>query len=161
MPVIVPNFNSTQAAKLKDPGFKPLKSNEQNGRMRVAYFDYTVPAGGIAAAQTIDLVKLPAGARYIDGYLYNDGNTASALLDVGLRSADNSDNIDGLGTGDNGQFLATGITASAATGIYLPTNTPLRVGYELLKECWVVAQTRTAGMAAGRVIRGFITFVTD
>jgi hypothetical protein len=161
MAAIVPDYSSTQATKLKDVAFKPLKSNEQNGRVRCAYFDYTVPAGGIAAAKTIDLVKLPKGARYLNGFLYNDGATANAVLDVGVRAADGSDNIDGAGTGDDGDFLAAGITASATTGAFFSASAPAQVGYEFQKQLWVVAQTRTAGIGAGKVIRGYVEFVTD
>ena len=55
--------NSVQYAKTQDTPSVKLDTNELHGRVRIAYADYT--AAG--AQETINMFKLPNGARIIEG----------------------------------------------------------------------------------------------
>ena len=55
--------NSTQYTKTLNTPSEKLDTNELHGRVRVAYADFTADA----AQETINMFKLPDGARIIGG----------------------------------------------------------------------------------------------
>lgn len=78
-----------------------IKTNEQHGRVRIAFADITLASASIG--DVIELVNLPNGARIIDGYLTNAALGASTTLSVGYAAYKN----------------AAGTTVSASAAAYL------------------------------------------
>jgi hypothetical protein len=65
-----------------------IKSNEQSGRIRIAFADITLAAASIA--DVAQMFNLPNGARLIDGYLTNAALGASTTLSVGYAAHKNA-----------------------------------------------------------------------
>lgn len=65
-----------------------IKTNEQSGRVRVAYGEYE--ASSLTAGDVIQMFNIPNGARLVDGYLFNDALGASTTLSVGYAAHTNS-----------------------------------------------------------------------
>lgn len=61
------DYNSSQLAQLAANSSDLLRPAEYNGRVRVASFDYTVPAGGVATGKSVALCNIPAGATILGG----------------------------------------------------------------------------------------------
>ena len=59
-----------------------VKSNEQAGRLRVAYATYEASA----EQSTIEMFNLPNGARIVAGYLGHDALGSSTQLSVGFAA---------------------------------------------------------------------------
>tara|TARA_R100000084_G_C4550050_1_gene99599 strand:+ start:39 stop:491 length:453 start_codon:yes stop_codon:yes gene_type:complete len=63
-----------------------VKTNEQAGRLRVAYATYEASA----EQATIEMFNLPNGARIVAGYLGHDALGSSTTLSVGYAAHTNS-----------------------------------------------------------------------
>ena len=61
-----------------------IKTNEQAGRMRIAFADITL--AGAAIADVVQMLNLPNGARLVDGYLTNAALGASTTVSVGYAA---------------------------------------------------------------------------
>lgn len=102
------SFDSIQMAKLNANPVQHIKSDE-HGRVRRAYFAWESTATP-AAADTINLCKLPVGARVLGGQMFWEANTATATLGVGIAgSADKY-------TGAAALLTAASIVSPAAGG---------------------------------------------
>lgn len=126
------SLRSTQAAQYLATGNNPLHPRDVAGRVRCMYFDYTVPTGGITAADYDDFAAntpviqltaqpFPKGSRFLFGMIcVESGFVASAALDIGLVSADGSTTYTGSTTNDL-DILASNVNPSSAdTLIWLP-----------------------------------------
>ena len=71
--------NSTQYAKTLDTPSVKLDTNELHGRVRVAYADFTASA----AQETINMFKLPNGARIIGGRVNHAALGSGTTLSIG------------------------------------------------------------------------------
>ena len=71
--------NSVQYAKTQDTPSVKLDTNELHGRVRVAYADFTADA----AQETINMFKLPNGARIIGGRVNHAALGSSTTLSIG------------------------------------------------------------------------------
>ena len=140
-----------------------LNTDEQHGRVRVAYFKHTQSGAGDATSSAA-IVRLPAGrvrllARNSDAYV--NWTTASATLDVGYDAYTDIDgtavaaSVDGI---DNGvsvdtagfQSLGSGLTATGGTKVFeSPNGVVIRV-----------SSTDTA-IADGDIITGALLYVVD
>ena len=83
-----------------------LDVTEQHGRVRRAYDSYTL-SGELSLNDTIDMMKLPTGARIVDARLVapSDGTTGqydAGWLDAGSVSADQNGLFAGATEGDSG-----------------------------------------------------------
>jgi len=58
-----------------------VKTNEQSGRMRIAFADVTLASASIG--DVVQMINLPNGARIVDGYLTNAALGSSTTLSVG------------------------------------------------------------------------------
>jgi aspartate 1-decarboxylase len=65
-----------------------IDTNEQGGRMRIAFADVTLASAAIA--DVVQMVNLPNGARIIDGYLTNAALGSSTTLSVGNAAYKNA-----------------------------------------------------------------------
>ena len=71
--------NSTQYTKTLNTPSEKLDTNELHGRVRVAYADFTADA----AQETINMFKLPDGARIIGGRVNHANLGTSTTLSIG------------------------------------------------------------------------------
>lgn len=166
MAVITPTKNSTQITNILALPIVYNKPNEREGRVRIAYFEYT-PTVAVAAAAIIALTKLPYKARIIQGIVTSNALVATSTADVGLAAVDATGLIDatvGATVADNATYLTAGGTLAVATaGSYSFANTQANhYGYELQKECYLILTLNTAGMdGAGDSLQGHVLYVVD
>jgi hypothetical protein len=72
-------------AKLNSVPVQHVRSDE-HGRVRRAFFAFE-PTVVTGATDTINLCKLPPGARYMGGKLYWEASTATAQISIGVAGA--------------------------------------------------------------------------
>jgi len=140
-------YKSVQETKRTNVPPKMLAPDELKGRIRVAYFDYTVPAGGIALNDTVDLCTLPLGARLLGGRYANSAMGGTGALQIGVA-------------GTAGKYLAATSIAAAGNGSFA-ADVATNVGDVMTAETTLVATVSTAGWQAGGVLRGHATYVLD
>lgn len=96
--------------------FLQLPHNGVYGNKSVAVGSYAdlskASSGALAAGDTLDLVKLPAGATYVSGFLFSTQMTGTSTLAIGVRAADGTSTGGTTGTA----VLVSG-TASGVTGL--------------------------------------------
>lgn len=102
-------FNSTQMAKLNAVPVQHIRSDE-HGRVRRAYFAWEDATLTPAAADVINLCKLPPGARVMGGVLYWEANTGTATFQVGVAGTANKY------SGANNPLLTAASPDAANTG---------------------------------------------
>ena len=155
---------STQAAKIVGTSYEQLSSNESHGRLRICFFDYTVPTGGEADDNHLYVAKIPEGARLLGGKLVHDG--LGNAVDIGLAGYDGSGYYDLAGTlADDDDLLA--IASSVASPgtvefnstVYLGANT--NFGMVLDKACWLVLTVETGAWTAGKKLSGVVYYAVD
>ena len=140
-----------------------LDPNDLGARIRIAQFSFNstddLKAGeSLADPTSIDLVKLPSGARLlgIEGNFEDFG--ASVQLDIGLRGA-NSSGYDKAGTADDPDFLDQNIDVSSAGTLNAAKN-KTAFGYITSKEVYVTAELNGAVPAADKDLDG-VVYYTD
>jgi hypothetical protein len=79
-------FNSTQMAKLNATPVQHIRSDE-HGRVRRAYFAWEDATLTPLAGDTINLCRLPPGARVLGGCMTWEANAAGATLAVGIAGS--------------------------------------------------------------------------
>ncbi len=116
------------------------------GRVRVFYDTFT--ASGIAAGSTIDIARLPKGARVWDVHIFHDdlGTTAGTLAVGDAASATRY--LAAFATGSAGKQTMTG-TNGQSTG----------VGFQQTAETTIVITT--AGAAITGTIRSVVYYTLD
>src|SRR5262245_36822835 len=89
----VTNEKSTQMTKLTSSPKQELSVKELDGRLRVARFDHTQGAAAGDIGSTVDLVRLPAGARVLPRFSYLLSTAtfgAARTLSIGTRAHKNA-----------------------------------------------------------------------
>lgn len=125
-------------------------ARDKGGRVRCANFDYTVPTGNIATSSTVQLCKVPAGARLLGGFF-----AATAM------SSDSGDASIQIGDGTTAaKYLGTTSVDSAAAASFGVTKA-LGYGEELTAELIVTATVVTEAWVAAGVISGHVLYVLD
>lgn len=115
------------------------------GRVRVFYDTFT--ASAIAAGSTIDIARLPKGARVWDVHIFHDALNASATLTVGDAVSANR-YIAAFATGSAGKQTMTGTNGqSAGVGFQQPAETTVII--------------TTAGAAINGTIRAVVYYTLD
>lgn len=140
------DYNSTQKAQLAANSSDLLRPAEQGGRVRVASFDFTVPAGGVATAKSVALCNIPAGATIIGGALaHNDvGNK------ITIGDATSADKFSGEIS------MAAASTASVEFANTLAKNAGLRI-----TSASELTGYSVGAWTAGKVIRGAVFYCVD
>lgn len=136
-------YNTDQFDKITGGGVP--EAHEYSGELRVAYFEYTSPSGNEAAGDTINLVRLPKGARVLTGQLHTDALAANADLTVG--DADDSD-----------RYLAK-VDADSSTNVELNSPSEAGFGHMLSAQTDIVASFANGGMTSDDTIKGYIVYV--
>ncbi len=128
----------------------PIKTNELEGRVRIAYFSYSSPATGMpVATELIHLCKLPIGARVLRGHVAHDGiGGASGTVDIGYSGAQTR----------YGDDIALANTAGAFD---FADTYAQNVGDALTAAQTILMLVNTATMTASKNLRGWILYVVD
>ena len=155
---------STELTAIRAEGNGKLKPNEFQGRVRIARFSYIVPVGGEADDNHIALCRLPNGARIMGGvFKTSDMGASSEAVDIGLRGLDGSGYIsadDSTDADDDDKFLAAGAVDDISNLAFAHT-VALGYGYELEKDCHLVATVETDAWAAAGTVVGHVEYVLD
>ena len=139
------DFNSVQFAKqIADPNLG-VHVNEWGGRVRAYWFEYT-SLGTEADTETIALVRLPKGARLLDGLLVHGAHTGADLL-IGTEA-------------DPDRYLTTADIALDGTVEFLRTAANF-FGEVLTETTDVIATVDTATLTVGEILNGYILAVVD
>ena len=135
-----------------------LKSNEQKGRVRVAYFSYKTPASGApAVADVVQLVKVQKGARILQLYRNNEALSSGA----GTAGADIGDG------GDADRFVAALDMDAAGSGLVTlrldnsAREPTLGYGYEYTAEDTIDFTVTGEAFAVSKYVRGHVLYVLD
>ncbi len=144
------NVKSVQVTNQDAVPVSPIKPNELEGRVRIAYFNYSSPAASPPeAASTIQLCKLPIGARLIRGHFAHDGiGGASGTVDIGYLG-----DVDRYADG-----VTVAATASAFDFIDIFAE---NVGDALTEARTLLLTTAVATMTASKNLRGWVMYVVD
>lgn len=141
---------STQATKRAAIPPRMLSTTESGGKVRVEYFDFTVPTATAAIADTIALVTLPEGARILGGI---------AVWDAMSSGAGTSQLQIGDGT-TAAKYLGTTSVDAAGSADFAHT---LALGYGTVPSAAVTLYATVAGeaWAADKVFAGHVLYALD
>ncbi len=155
------SFNSTQMAKLLATPVQHIRSDE-HGRVRRAFFAWedatATPAFG--TSDTINLCRLPPGARVLGGEMYWEANTATATFNVGIAGSASKY------TPTNAPLLtsATVGTAAGGGGPYKfggsgGTNAAPIVGEVQASAVTIIGTVGVANLTANKRICGYVDYL--
>ncbi|MEO5375944.1 MAG: hypothetical protein H7840_17085 [Alphaproteobacteria bacterium] len=143
-------YKSDQETKRTATPQKMLGTNEHGGRVRVSYFNYTVPTATLAVNDTLNLVTLPKGARILRGHVaWEAMSTAGGTAQIQI----------GDGTTAN-KYLDTTSVDAAGSSAFADTIA-LSYGEELSAETTLVAKAVGEAWAATKKIAGHVLWVVD
>ena len=146
--------NSVQYAKTQDTPSVKLDTNELHGRVRVAYADFTADA----AQETINMFKLPDGARIIGGRVNHAALGSSTTLSIGHAAYDNA-----AGTtvaADVDEYKAAAASTSL-TSFNIANTTALGENSVVDAPDGLIVTATTAGANATGLITVQMTYVLD
>ena len=146
--------NSTQYAKTLDTPSVKLDTNELHGRVRVAYADFT--AAG--AQETINMFKLPNGARIIGGRVNHAALGSSTTLSIGHAAYDNAAGTTVAADVDEYKAAAASTSVSAFN---VAATTALGENSVVDAPDGLVVTATTAGANATGLIEVQMTYVLD
>jgi len=153
-------FNSTQMAKLLATPVQHVRSDE-HGRVRRAYFAWEDATLTPAAADTINLCKLPPGARVLGGMMFWEANTATATLDVGIAGATTKYTPTNapLLTAANTKSTAAGVPGGYLLGSASGTNAAPVMGEVQSSAITIIGTVGVATLTANKRICGWIDYL--
>ena len=146
--------NSVQFAKTLDTPSVKLDTNELHGRVRVAYADFTADA----AQETINMFKLPDGARIIRGRVNHAALGSSTTLSIGHAAY-----VNAAGTtvaADVDEYKAAAASTSL-TSFNIATTTALGENSVVDAPDGLIVTATTAGANATGLITVQMTYVLD
>ena len=146
--------NSTQYAKTVAASPSKISTTELHGRVRVAYADFT--AAG--AQETINMFKLPDGARIIGGRLNHAALGSSTTVSVGHAAYTQADGT--VVALDVDEYKAAASSASA-TGSAIAATTALGENSLVDAPDGLIVTATTAGANATGLITVQMTYVLD
>ena len=123
--------------------FTQIPHNGAYGNKSVVVGVYAnLASGTLAALDTLDFVKVPAGATVLSGFIFSTQMTGTSTWVLGVRSADGTSSLVTGGTGTACLFSGT---ASAITGL---TQTNMRFTPFTNDVDTIVYATHVSGPAA-------------
>ncbi|BAR13923.1 TonB-dependent receptor domain protein [uncultured Mediterranean phage uvMED] len=146
--------NSTQYAKTVAASPSKISTTELHGRVRVAYADFTAAA----AQETINMFKLPDGARIIGGRLNHAALGSSTTVSVGHAAYTQADGT--VVALDVDEYKAAASSASA-TGSAIAATTALGENSLVDAPDGLIVTATTAGANATGLITVQMTYVLD
>ena len=146
--------NSTQYAKTVAASPSKISTTELHGRVRVAYADFTAAA----AQETINMFKLPDGARIIGGRLNHAALGSSTTVSVGHAAYTQADGT--VVALDVDEYKAAASSASA-TGSAVAATTALGENSLVDAPDGLIVTATTAGANATGLITVQMTYVLD
>ena len=146
--------NSTQYAKTLDTPSVKLDTNELHGRVRVAYADFTADA----AQETINMFKLPNGARIIGGRVNHAALGSGTTLSIGHAAYDNAAGTTVAADVDEYKAAAASTSVSAFN---IAATTALGENSVVDAPDGLVVTATTAGANATGLIEVQMTYVLD
>jgi hypothetical protein len=146
--------NSTQYAKTVAASPSKISTTELHGRVRVAYADFT----SAAAQETINMFKLPDGARIIGGRLNHAALGSSTTVSVGHAAYTQADGT--VVALDVDEYKAAASSASA-TGSAVASTTALGENSLVDAPDGLIVTATTAGANATGLITVQMTYVLD
>mgnify|MGYP003659696827 FL=1 len=146
--------NSTQYAKTVAASPSKISTTELHGRVRVAYADFTAAA----AQETINMFKLPDGARIIGGRLNHAALGSSTTVSVGHAAYTQADGT--VVALDVDEYKAAASSASA-TGSAVASTTALGENSLVDAPDGLIVTATTAGANATGLITVQMTYVLD
>ena len=146
--------NSTQYAKTVAASPSKISTTELHGRVRVAYADFTADA----AQETINMFKLPDGARIIGGRLNHAALGSSTTVSVGHAAYTQADGT--AVAADVDEYKAAASSASA-TGSAVASTTALGENSLVDAPDGLIVTATTAGANATGLITVQMTYVLD
>jgi hypothetical protein len=155
-------FNSTQMAKLNATPVQHVRSDE-HGRVRRAFFAWEDASATPAAADTINLCKLPPGARVMGGKLFWEANTATATFAVGISGSTSkyvSANTPLLTAAPTATPAAGGAGGYDLVGVGTGgTNAAPVIGEVLASAVTIIGTVAVATLTANKRICGYIDYL--
>jgi len=146
--------NSTQYAKTVAASPSKISTTELHGRVRVAFADFT----SAAAQETINMFKLPDGARIIGGRLNHAALGSSTTVSVGHAAYTQADGT--VVALDVDEYKAAASSASA-TGSAVASTTALGENSLVDAPDGLIVTATTAGANATGLITVQMTYVLD
>ena len=146
--------NSTQYAKTVAASPSKISTTELHGRVRVAYADFTADA----AQETINMFKLPDGARIIGGRLNHAALGSSTTVSVGHAAYTQADGT--VVALDVDEYKAAASSASA-TGSAIAATTALGENSLVDAPDGLIVTATTSGGDATGLITVQMTYVLD
>ena len=146
--------NSTEYAKTVDTPSVKISTTELHGRVRVAYADFTADA----AQETINMFKLPDGARIIRGRVNHAALGSSTTLSIGHAAY-----VNAAGTtvaADVDEYKAAAASTSL-TSFNIATTTALGENSVVDAPDGLIVTATTAGANATGLITVQMTYVLD
>lgn len=123
---------------------------QHGGRVRVAYFSYTVPTGNIAISSIVQLTKLPKGARILGGRVMTEAMSsagADASIQIGI-------------VGTAAKYLGTTSVDAIAEADFANTLA-LNFGEVLTVETTIIATVITEAWVAAKSLAGWVRYALD
>lgn len=140
-------FYSTQRTNDRAVPPVPLAPVDK-GKVKAVYFRYTAPASSMpAAGDTIELCKLPKGARVVESFLAWDAQASGATLSLGI-------------SGTVAKYMAAQTMTSAGVKAG-PTLIAELVDTPEANDVTVIGTLATAGLAANGNIAGWLQYTID
>lgn len=159
MPATVIDGYSVELAGIQPPTYAPLKPNQYEGRIRVAYFTKTFASE--AAGLDLALCAIPKGARILFGSFWVSASTGTATLSIGLMDKAGTGFIDAaLSVSDNVAFFLAAAAVTETTEQRFANSIALNFGYETEKECYLTLTTAAAAMGT-QSLRGYLAYTVD
>jgi hypothetical protein len=146
--------NSTQYAKTVAASPSKISTTELHGRVRVAYADFTANA----AQETINMFKLPDGARIIGGRLNHANLGTSTTVSVGHAEYVNAAGTTVALDVDEYKVAAASTSVSAAN---IAATTALGENSLVDAPDGLIVTATTAGANATGLITVQMTYVLD
>lgn len=156
---------SLQLLKVASPDHDPLDANEHRGKVRVSHFQFQADrdATGAAAAQNddVELCRIPAHARLLDGFVKHAAFGTSVVLDVGLKALNGDGYLDEADTvADDPDAIATDVNIAAAGSFSLFEETAYRM-YVTEKELVLTCKFEGANPADNVELEGYISYSVE
>lgn len=138
---------SDQRTNLDSTPSKMVKANELGGRVRIAYFSFTVPVGNAAIADIVELVSLRKGWRILGGHAAWDAMTTGAgvaTMELGV-------------SGTVAKYLEATDVDAAGSSDFADTGAR-NFGEEIASDAMLIATVSVEAWAAAAVLTGYILY---